>query len=68
MEYIKGYKLFKESLDTEAINEAFSSSILRDLSSQSRGKWGGNLAKDMQKYARKFSAPTSVLQTQRIVY
>ena len=51
MEYIKGYKLFKESLDTEAINEAFSSSILRDLSSQSRGKWGGNLAKDMQKYA-----------------
>jgi len=51
MEYIKGYKLFKESLDTEVINEAFSSSILRDLTSQSRSRWGGNLAKDMQKFA-----------------
>ena len=51
MEHIKDYKLFKESLNTEALNEAFSSGILRDLSSQSRGKWGGNLAKDMQKYA-----------------
>ena len=51
MEHIKGYQLFKESLNTELINEAFSSSILRDLTSQSRSRWGGNLAKDMQKFA-----------------
>ena len=51
MEHIKGYKLFVESLNTELINEAFSSSILRDLTSQSKSRWGGNLAKDMQKFA-----------------
>jgi len=51
MEHIQDYKLFKESLDTESLNEAFSSGILRDLSSQSSGRWGGDLAKDMQKYA-----------------
>jgi len=51
MKHIKDYTMFKESLDVESITEGFSSSILRDLSSQNRGKWGGNLAKDMQKFA-----------------
>ena len=51
MKHIADYKLFKESLDVQPLNEAFSSGILRDLSSQDGNRWGGNLAKDMQKYA-----------------
>ena len=53
MEHIKDYKLFKESLNTEKLNEAFSSSILRDFASQDglKSRWRGNLAKDMQKFA-----------------
>ena len=51
MEHIKDYKLFKESINTELLNEGFSSSILRDLTSQSKSRWGGDLAKDMQKFA-----------------
>ena len=53
MEHIKDYKLFKESLNTEKLNEAFSSSILRDFAAQDglKSRWRGNLAKDMQKFA-----------------
>ncbi len=53
MEHIKDYKLFKESLNTEKLNEAFSSSILRDFASQDglKSRWSSNLAKDMQKFA-----------------
>jgi hypothetical protein len=38
MEHIKGYKLFKESLDTELLTERFSSDILRQFTAQDGGK------------------------------
>lgn len=52
MEYIKGYKLFKESLDIELLTEAYSSDILRQFAAQDGGsRWRGGIAKDMQKFA-----------------
>ncbi len=52
MEYIKGYKLFKESLDVELLTERFSSDILRQFTAQDGGsRWRGGIAKDMQKFA-----------------
>jgi len=51
MKHIADYQLFKESLNIQPLNEKFSSSILRDFSDQNAGRWGGNLAKDMQKFA-----------------
>jgi len=52
MEYIKGYKLFKESLDIELLTERFSSDILRQFTAQDgSSRWRGGIAKDMQKFA-----------------
>ena len=51
MKHIADYKLFKESLDVQPLNEAFKSGILRDLSAQDGNRWGGKLAQDMQKFA-----------------
>ena len=53
MEHIKDYKLFKESIDTELLTEKYSSDILRQFASQDgKSRWRGNIAKDMQKFAR----------------
>jgi hypothetical protein len=52
MEHIKDYKLFKESLDTTLLTEAYSSDILRQFAAQdSSSRWRGGIAKDMQKFA-----------------
>ena len=52
MEHIKDYKLFKESLDTTLLTEAYSSDILRQFAAQDSGsRWRGGIAKDMQKFA-----------------